>query len=60
MAIMIRVGELMAGCFWFLWEFVGFLYFLDCPLRILGAFTWRLQKEPSISNSKMAYQGTQR
>ena len=27
MAIMIRVAELMARYFWFLWEFVGFLYF---------------------------------
>jgi len=53
MAIMIRVAKLMARCFWFFWEFVGFLYFLDCPPRILSGFTWRLQKEPPISNSKM-------
>jgi len=53
MAIMIRVAELMAECFWFLWEFVGFLYFLDCSPSFLGGFTWRLQKKPPISNSKM-------
>ena len=45
---------MMAGCFWFLWEFEGFLYFLDYPPRILGGFTWRLQKEPPISNSKIS------
>ena len=56
MAIMIRVAELMARCFWFLWEFVGFLYFLDCPPRILGGFTWRLQNEPPISNIKIILQ----
>ena len=39
MVVMIRVAELMARCFWFLWEFVGFLYFLDCPPGILGGFT---------------------
>jgi len=55
MAIMIRVAELMARCFWFLWEFVGFFYFLDCPPKILGGFTWRLQKKPPISNSKMEH-----
>ena len=49
MIIMIRVAE----CFWFLWEFVGFLYFLDCLPRILGGFTWRLQKKHPISNSKI-------
>ena len=53
MAIMIRVAELMTRCFWFLWEFVGFLSFLDYPSRILGGFTWRLQKKPPISNSKI-------
>ena len=53
MAIMIRVAELMARCFWFLWEFVGFLYFLDCPPRILDGFIWRLQKKPPISNIKI-------
>ena len=52
MAIMIRVAELMAGCFWFLWEFIGFLYFLNGQSRILCGFTWRLQKEPPISSSK--------
>jgi hypothetical protein len=35
MAIMIRDVEMMAG-FWFLWEFIIFLYFLDCPPRILS------------------------
>ena len=29
------------------------LFFLDCPPRILGGFSWRLQKEPAISNSKI-------
>ena len=54
MTIMIRVVELMA------WMFLIFvricrisLFFLDCPPRILGGFTWRFQKEPPISNSKM-------
>ena len=55
MAIMIRVAELMARCFWILWEFIEFLYFLDCPPRILGGITWRLQKEPPISNSKIVH-----
>ena len=27
MDIIIRVVGLMAGCFWFFWEFIGFLYF---------------------------------
>ena len=53
MAIMIRVAELMTKYFWILWEFVGFLYFLDCPPRILDVITWRLQKDPLISNSKI-------
>ena len=34
MVIIIRVVGLMTRCFWFLWEFIGFLYF----------FTWRLQR----------------
>ena len=55
MAIMITVAELMARCFCFLWKFVEFLYFLDCPPRILGGFVWRLQKEPPISNSKVGW-----
>jgi len=39
MAIMIRVDKLMAGCFWFFWEFVGFLYFLKTvPLAWSGGF----------------------
>ena len=49
MAIIIRAAELIARYFWFLSEFVKIFYFLDCPLRILGGFTWRLQKEPPIS-----------
>jgi hypothetical protein len=53
MTIMIRDIELMTGCFWFLWEFKGFLYFLGCPPRFLGGITWRPQKEPPISNSKI-------
>ena len=57
MAIMIRVAELMARCFWILWEFARFLYFLDCPPRILGGISWRLQKELPISNSKIASNG---
>jgi hypothetical protein len=61
MTIMIKVAELMTECFWFLWEFIGFLYFLDCPSKILGGFTWRLQKKkPPISNSKMIVVDSQR
>ena len=56
MANMIRVAELMARCFRFLWEFIEFLYFLDWPPRILGGITWRLQKEPPISNSKISFE----
>jgi hypothetical protein len=33
--------------------FFNFSFFLDCPPRILGGFTWRPQKEPLISNSKI-------
>ena len=29
------------------------LFFLNYPPKILGRFTWRLQKEPLISNSKI-------
>ena len=36
MAIIIRVVRLVARYFLFLWEFIGFLYFLDCTPRILG------------------------
>jgi hypothetical protein len=54
MTIMIRDIELMAGCFCFLLEFKGFLYFLGCTPRILGGITWRAQKELPISNSKIA------
>jgi hypothetical protein len=50
MIIMIRYVELLTGCFLFLWEFIGFLYFLDCPPRILGDITWRPQKG-LVSNS---------
>jgi hypothetical protein len=31
------------------------LFFLDYPPRILDGITWRLQKEPPISNSKITY-----
>ena len=44
MAIIIRVVRLMARCFLFLWEFIGILYFLECPPMILGGFSWILQK----------------
>ena len=44
MAIMIGVTQLMAGCFWFLWEFVEFFYFLDYPPGIIGGFILRLQR----------------
>ena len=40
MTIMIRVVGLTVRCFWFLWEFLGFTYFLECSPRILGGFTW--------------------
>ena len=53
MVIIIRVVGLMARCFWFLWEFIGFIYFLEYQSRILGGFMWRLQKNPPISNSKI-------
>jgi hypothetical protein len=46
MAIMIRVVRLIAEYFCLLWEFLGFFYFLEPPLRILGGFTWTLRKEP--------------
>ena len=36
MTIMIRVVRLIAEYFWFLWEFLEFLYFLDGPSKILG------------------------
>jgi hypothetical protein len=55
MAIMIRDVELMVECFWFLWEFKGFLYFFSCPPKILGGIMWRPQKEPPISNSKIVH-----
>jgi hypothetical protein len=32
-----------------------FSIFLDCPPRILGGITWRPQKEPPISNSKIGF-----
>ena len=32
MTIIIRVIELMAECFWFLWEFLWFHYFLSIHL----------------------------
>jgi hypothetical protein len=54
MTIMIRDVELMVGCFFFL-EFIGLLYFLDCPPTILGGITWRSQKEPPISNSFIGF-----
>ena len=44
MAIIIRFVRLMARWFWFLWEFIEFLYFLECPPRIIGDFMWRLQR----------------
>jgi hypothetical protein len=51
---MIRDVELMIGCFWFLWEFIGFIYFLDCRPKILGDITWSPQKETSMSKSKIS------
>jgi hypothetical protein len=53
MTIMIRVVGFTAGCFWFLWEFIGFVYFFRVSTYILRGFTWRFQKEASISNSNM-------
>ena len=38
MAIIIRVVELMTGCFLLLLEFIGFLFFLGCLFRILDGF----------------------
>jgi hypothetical protein len=37
--------------------FFNFSFILDCPPRILGNFTWRPQKEPPISNSKIQILG---
>ena len=39
--IVIRVVRLIAGC---IFIFVRISLFFKCPLRILGGFTWRLQK----------------
>ena len=44
MVVIIRVVGLMAGYFWFFWEFIGFLYFSECPPKLICGFTWRLQK----------------
>ena len=43
MVIIIRVVGLMAECFLFLREFIGILYFLECPPKIQGGFMWRIQ-----------------
>ena len=53
MAIMIRVAELMPDVSDFCENLLDFSIFLDSLPRILGGFTWRLQKEPPISNSKI-------
>ena len=50
MAINIPIFQLMVGCFWLLWEFLRFYLFSQ---RISWGLTWRLQKEPPISNSKI-------
>jgi hypothetical protein len=53
---MIRVVGLMAGFFNFCENFQDFSMFLECPLRILGGFTWKLQKKLPIipiTNSKI-------
>ena len=42
----------MIECFWFLWEFLRFLYFLKCLPRILGGITWRLKRS---LNSKILF-----
>jgi len=55
MTIKIRVVGLMAGCFWFLWEFLKFLYFLECPSKIIGGLHMETSKKPSVSNSKIRY-----
>ena len=55
MVIIIRVVGLMAGCFWFLWEFLKFLYFLECPSKIIGGLHMETSKKPSVSNSKIRY-----
>ena len=38
MVVIIRGIGLMAGCFCFLSEFIGFLFFLGCLFRILDGF----------------------
>ena len=48
-----RVVGLMTGCFWFLWEFMWFLYFAECPPKMLDDFTWRLKVASNYSNSKI-------
>ena len=52
MAIIVRVCGLMAACFWFLWEFLGFIFFLARLVRI----NMDASKEPPISNSKILKQ----
>ena len=46
MTIIIKVLGLMDECFWFLWIFLGFFYFLECPSRILvlGGFMWDFKR----------------
>ena len=41
-----------ARYFAFLYNFLNFSI-LRRPPRILGGFTWRLQKEPPVTNSKL-------
>ena len=55
MTIMIRVAKRWLDVSDFCENLQDFSIFLDCPPRILGGFTWRLQKEPPISNNKILY-----
>ena len=51
--IMIRVIGLMARCFWFLWKFLGFLYFSIVSTYDPRWLHVQVLKEPLISNIKI-------
>ena len=53
MAIMIRVDKRWPDVSDFCENLQDFSIFLDCSPRILGGFTWRLQKEPPNGSSKI-------
>ena len=53
MVIIIRVVGSMAECFWFLREFIGFLYFFRVSTYDPISLHVKTPKKPPISNSKM-------